>query len=48
MREMGPETVCGGRLCVVAGTVPRRGLCPGGDCTGKTWTGGDADEENRI
>lgn len=23
----------------------RRGLCPGGDCAGKTWTGGDADEK---
>ena len=27
MREKGPETVCGGRLCAVAGTVSRWGLC---------------------
>ena len=30
---------------MVAGYVLRRGLCPGGDCAGKTWTGGDADEK---
>ena len=26
MRDMGPETVCGGELCAAAGIVSRRGL----------------------